>query len=132
MSGPAIDYGTDLSCTNDLTPLMTEVSGIQTLSEALYRRFITPRGANIYDPNYGYDLQTLLNDDLSPVNLGPYTTSIQNECLKDQRVQNATAVLQLLSNGVLIVTITITSGLGPFTLVLSVTALSVTILQQAA
>lgn len=111
---------------------MGEVSGIRLLSEALVRRLTTPRGSVIDDPNYGFDLQSLLNDDLNPNSLGPITASIQNECLKDERVYAANAFVALVPNtGVLNVVLTITTASGPFKLVLAVSAATVTILQAS-
>jgi hypothetical protein len=126
------NFGTDLSCTTDLTTLMNEVGGIQIVSEAIYRRLTTPRGANIWDPNYGFDLQTLLNDDVNPGDLPPLQQSIQQECLKDQRIIACQCQLQLLPlpSGVLIITLTLTTGLGPFSLVLSVSNATVAILSS--
>lgn len=123
------NFGFDLSCTTDLDPLMVEVSGLALLGQAVYRRFITPRGSVIDDPNYGFDLQTLLNDDLDPQDVGQITASIQNECVKDERILSATASVVIVPPGILNVTLNLTSALGPFKLVLAVSAVTVAILQ---
>ena len=126
------NYGYDLSCVSDLTPLMAEVSGRRLLSEALVRRLQTPRGALIDDPNYGYDLVGEVNDDLGPSDVGRIQANVQAEMLKDERVIAAAATATFL-NGTLTVNIAITDGVGPFTLTLSVTSglLTVQLLEAA-
>jgi hypothetical protein len=123
------NFGTDLSCTSDLDPQMVLTSGLNLLSQAIYRRLTTPRGCVIDDPNYGFDLQLLLNDEHTPADVGPMTQQIQSECLKDERVLQCTAQLVLATSGVLTITLLLTSALGPFKLVLAVSAVTVAILQ---
>jgi hypothetical protein len=106
---------------------MTEVTGRQLLSEALIRRLLTPRGGLIDDTNYGYDLVGELNDDLSPNDIGRIGSSIDQEMLKDERVL-ASKTQVLFQNGVLIVTILITDGTGPFPLVLQVSGVTISLL----
>lgn len=124
------DLGTDLSCLEDLSPTMAEVSGRTCLAQAVARRLLTPRGRLIYDPNYGYDLEQFLNDDLGPGDLAKIAANIQNEALKDERVLTATAAV-VVQNKALIVTLTIDDGDGPFTFVLPVSLVTVQLLQVA-
>jgi len=121
------DYGTDLSCVADIDANGFEVSGRLLLGQALSRRLSTPRGRLLEDANYGYDLSQFLNDDLSGADLGEIRTGAEAECLKDERVFAATAAVTLVAN-VLIVSLVIQDGIGPFPLVLSISAVTTTVL----
>jgi hypothetical protein len=122
-----VDFGTDLSCVSDLTPNMAEVSGNTVLAQAIARRLITPRGRLIDDPNYGYDLSAFLNADLGPGDVGKITANVYAECLKDERVLDAQVSVSLALN-VLTVTVTLSTANGPFTLVLSISSVTTSLL----
>ena len=123
----AVNYGSDLSCVSDIDPAAYEVSGRLLLGQALSRRLMTPRGRLLEDANYGFDLTQYVNSDLAPVDLAQIRAGIETECLKDERILGATANVQLINN-VLIVNVILLDGVGPFPLVLSVTAVTTTIL----
>lgn len=123
----SVNYGHDLWCITDLDPGMIEVDGRRCLAQAIARRLITPRGGLIDDPNYGYDLTAFLNGDFDQPTLARMNGQIVAECLKDERVVSASSQV-VVTGGVLIVTIAITDGLGPFPLVLSISNVSVQIL----
>lgn len=128
---PVPDYGRDLWCLNDLDPAGAEVSGLQCLAQALYRRLITVRGTLIGDRNYGYDLTQLLNDDLSAADLPRIAASVDAEFLKDERVKASESVAQLMNGGVLNVTSLVTPSVGPtFRLTVAASALTVQLLQS--
>jgi hypothetical protein len=124
----ATDYGTDISCVNDFAPDGRITSGRHILAEAICRRLITPRGRLIDDPNYGFDLTGYTNDDMSPGDIAAMRVGIEAECLKDERVSAAVATASLAAGGILAVGITLTDGNGPFSLVLSVSATTISIL----
>ena len=105
---------------------MSTSTGRRGLGEAMARRLQTPRGRLIKHPNYGYDLTEELGDDISTADLARIASSVEEECLKDERVLSCTAVVTFLA-GVLTVVITLADAAGPFVLVLSVSAVSVTI-----
>ena len=149
VSAPVINpaLGSDLSGVSDLDPTMAEVSGRLCLSQNLARRLITPRGTLIDDPNYGYDLTQYLNADIGPSDIAQIQAGVEAEFLKDERVLDATIVAQFVGPtqvqaaltatianpqpvplGVLIITATVTDSTGPFTLVLSVSNVTVTLL----
>ncbi len=122
------DLGSDLSCIQDLTQEMATVSGRICLAQALARRIITPRGALIDDPNYGYDVTDFLDDDVLPQVLRQLGGNIDAEFLKDERViASLTTVVN--SAGKLIINSSVQDGDGPFTLVLSVGDVTVDILK---
>jgi hypothetical protein len=139
--------GTDLSGVSDLTATMAESSGRQCFGEALARRLITPRGGLIDDDNYGYDLTSFANDDIGQGDVQQIQSNVEAEFLKDERVIAAAVTVQFVgasqvaaaqsgtvsapapgTAGVLVVTATITDSLGPFTLTVSVSALTVSLL----
>lgn len=123
----SVNYGHDLFCVNDLDPGMLEVDGRVCLAQALARRLITPRGGLLDDPNYGYDLTGFLNDDVTHATLASMQGQINAEMLKDERVIAASSTVVFVS-GQLIVTISITDGVGPFPLVLAVSSVTVQVL----
>lgn len=124
----ATNFGSDLSCVTDLTPAMAETSGQHIVAEAVARRWQTPRGGLIDDPSYGYDLTDFVDDDISQQDIARLSAGAEAEALKDERVFACT-VKTTFAGGLLIVVGTITTALGPFTLVLSVSAVSVQILR---
>lgn len=122
-----INYGHDLFCVTDLDPGMIEVDGRVCLAQAIARRLMTPRGTLIDDANYGYDLTAFLNDDVDASTINRMQGQIVAECMKDERVVGATATVVYTAQQ-LIVTISLTDGVGPFPLVLAVSAVTVQIL----
>ena len=128
MATSIVNYGSDLWCGPDLKSDMRVVSGRTLVAQAVYRRFITPRGSLKDDPNYGLDLEQLLNDDTGPDAVGRITAAIQAEAVKDERIFTASASVSLAA-GALSVSLTLTDALGHFLLVLGVSSVGVTLLQ---
>ncbi len=126
------DYGTALSCVNDIDAASRTVTGNRVVAEALARRLMTPRGRLIGYPNYGYDLTQFVNADLSPRDLAGIKVGIVAECEKDERVESVDANVVLATDGTLTVTIAVVGTKGPFTLVLGVSQVTVELLQVAA
>lgn len=79
------DYGFAISCTDDLNT-GRRVTGATLVAEALYRRLTTRRGTLLSDPNYGLDLEDMLQDDITPAQLATLPGRIRLECAKDPRV----------------------------------------------
>lgn len=129
-----VDYGTTVSCTSDLDVSGNLISGIRVLSEALTRRLLTPRGRLLDDPDYGYDVTGLINADMTSQEINQISGQIDTEIMKDERVTNSstTAVLNSLPGNVvsLTTTTTVTTGSGPFRLVLNVSAITVQLLSM--
>jgi hypothetical protein len=88
-------YGTDLSCTTDLTPTLAEVDPLSpsAIVEALIRRFSTPRGSLEDDQDYGLDLRQHCNRGVTQRELRALAGSMQGEAQKDDRVESATVTL---------------------------------------
>lgn len=87
-AGGELGYGTDLSCTTALDPGLAEVdpSSPSAIVEALIRRYITPRGGLLDDPNYGYDVRAWLNRGATNASLQALAGAMQAEARKDDRV----------------------------------------------
>lgn len=125
-------YGTDFwigGSTLDADPSMRLVTGRALLSQNLVCRFSTPRGSVIDCPNDCLDLRDEVSDGLTSSELNALRGKIQQEALKDQRVKTVAVTTSFnYSTSTLTVTMNVTSLYGPFALVLSVSALTVTIL----
>lgn len=127
----ANSFGTDLSCVTDLTSDCAEVSGVMCWLQNLCRRLQTPIGTLIDDPDYGYDILDQLDAEIDTSTLGAIGADIDSEFLKDERtLASSTTVVSVVQNGAVTLTITsrLRSALGPFTLVLSVSQVTVQIL----
>jgi phage baseplate assembly protein W len=133
--------GSDLAGVDDLSPAMTEVSGRVALAQSLARRLITPRGALIYDVNYGYDLNQWVNADVSQADIAQIQGYVRQEMLKDQRVISAQVSSQYVGptqvtvaqtaivadpnpypTGVIVLNIQIQDSNGPFTLTATISS----------
>jgi phage baseplate assembly protein W len=119
------ELGRDLSCVSDCTPDFREVTGRRLLLEAVARRLTTTRGTLLDDPNYGFNVQDHLNDDMSQADIAAMQAGAEAECIKDERVQLATVSASLSREGVLTVDVEITDADGPFQFTLLVTAAKV-------
>jgi phage baseplate assembly protein W len=126
MAAP-VDFGTEVSCISDFAADGRTVTGNAVVGEAIARRLSTPRGRLIDDPNYGFDLTAYVFDDMTARDIAALCAGATAEALKDERVQDA-AVQAVLAKGLLTVTVSITTALGPFRLVLAVTAVSFAVL----
>jgi hypothetical protein len=131
MNSTTTDYGSDMSLLMDLDPMGTTVRGRLLLAQALIRRWTTPRGRLLDDPNYGYAVTDELNDDLSPADVSDIADNMDAEAIKDERVVSSQTQVQFnKANGYLITTTIIDDGAGPFPLVLQISDVTVTILSQ--
>lgn len=123
-------YGSDLSCITDIDGSGLEVTGRRVLSQALARRIISPRGCLVDDPNYGTDLTTYINADIPRGGEGRIASQADAEFRKDERVISSLTTASFLA-GVVTLSTTITDGAGPFSLVLAITSVGVSVLQPA-
>lgn len=128
-----VDFGTDLSCTDDLDETMKEISGQDVLAQAIYRRLTTPRGQLIDDPDYGIDVRSFLSRGVDAGKLHEIEGTIRQEVLKDERVANVTAKATIdYKTYSITVSLIVTTGDGPFRLVFSITADTVEFLKEGA
>jgi hypothetical protein len=124
-----VDFGTELSCTNDIAGDSRMVSGFRVVGEAIYRRWITPRGRLIGYPNYGTDLTQYVNDDMGPKDIDAMCADLETEALKDERVTDAVVTATLDNDGLLTVVGVFGTGQGPFTLTVAASDVTVTLLE---
>jgi phage baseplate assembly protein W len=123
------DFGQDFDFFDDLNPQMTLVGGLQNLGQAIKHRLETGRGTLFYAPNYGLDTRAWLEETIDPAFLSTAAVQIQNEVLKDERVNAATVNATFdLASDILTIQINVTTDNGPFVFILAVTSLTVTLL----
>lgn len=89
------DFGEDVSTFPDLDVTGNSITGLRTIAEACLRRLSTPEGSLEYDPDYGYDLRDLLNEDLDARDLRRHAARAEIELEKDERIARADVVLSL-------------------------------------
>lgn len=127
------DYGSDLSCTTDLDGLCRVVTGNELMAEVCVRRLYCPAGGLLSDPTDNtLDARDFLSADIGPGDL----TRIQGLCAQalmgDPRILSAQVTAKFdNASRTLTLTINVVGALGPFTLTLSVTALTVELLRPA-
>jgi hypothetical protein len=86
-----LGYGVDLDCVTDTTPALTEVrpQSPHAIGQAVLRRLITPRGAVLDAPDYGYDVRGRLNHGTTTDDIRSMESDVRGEAMKDDRVTNA-------------------------------------------
>lgn len=128
-----MDYGSDFSGTEDIDALWsfyeTTTQKITALTQAIARRFVTPRGGLFYDQSYGLDLRSFVSDTAEPASV---EAMIAAEARKDDRVDDCKASIVAtggLGNQSWNVQINCISNSGePFALTLAVSAVSVSLI----
>lgn len=130
MSNAAINLGTCWGTPDgqDLSMPSYMASGLQCVAEAILRRWSTSQGELIDDPNYGYNLTDLINDDLSPTQLAYAAQQAAAQAQLDERVLQCAVQLTLTVAGLLTVVANVITAAGPFQLVLAVSAVTTKIL----
>ena len=124
-----VDYGSDLACLDDLDENMSEISGLTCLTQALYRRITTSRTGLIDDPDYGFDVTSLVDCAMTRRQMAIIASQIDGEFMKDERVLRSSTIGAYQSDqgatGRYVATSTVTTADGPFKLVLSVSSVTV-------
>lgn len=89
-------FGSDFSAFTDLDANLTFLEGDEqeavALTQAVARRFITPRGGDPWDPAYGLDLRSFLSDSY---NADEVALMISAEARKDERVQDCAVEIEV-------------------------------------
>lgn len=119
------DFGTGIDGVSDLPIRFNTVSGFRNLGNNIARRLQTPRGSLPWAPNDGYDVRALLSEGFTDLSF--IISAIEAEVEKDERVLSCSASYSF-SGSRLILTLSVSTAAGPFTLVLGVDALTVEIL----
>lgn len=133
MSYENVNYGREVSCT---TSLLTGryVSGVTVVAQAIYRRLTTPRGLLLGGESeacYGLDLMSLVGSVSDSRSASSLPGRIENECRKDERIETVKATVVRTVDGpstTYTITIQATTALGPFTLQMLVSAVTVELL----
>lgn len=126
-------YGSDLSCTSDLTETMDEVDGLTTLAlaQALVRRLDCPRGAVGDDDDYGMDLRAMCNQGVAASDVRELASKVRSEIEKDDRVERCGVTVTPSSTGtdlrVELAVSAVDPAIGVFKLTLAVTSAAVLI-----
>ena len=124
----ADDYGTDCTATTDLDPYFTLVSGTTVVAQSLARRLQTPPGGLVDDPDYGYDLRSWVNRDMTTRDRFELTQRVEAECMKDERVSSLTVDLAVTTTTITVdLAVTLRAG-ETFPLVLTVSSVTVSVL----
>ncbi len=137
----ATDFGSDISTfagvgnTVDIDPLLPLMTGQRCVLEAVARRFMTVRGSLAQGAgkdvaSYGFDLMGIVGKRMTQVAILRAQADIEAEAEKEQRVLKATLVefVEVTPNAYRM-RLSISTAGGPFDLTLSVSAVSVAILQ---
>jgi hypothetical protein len=113
----------------DADPSMRTTTGRQLLIQSLLCRQTTPRGSVIDCPNDCINIIDYVSAGMTPAAITQLYGTIQTELLKDQRVTSAivTGSYSFQTSG-LTINEAIQSSYGPFTLVLAVSSVTVTLL----
>lgn len=126
-----LGYGRDLSCVTDCTSDFLELEETDTariVAQAVCRRFITPRGGLLDEPDYGCDLRAECNRGLTQTELRTLQSRMRSEAMKDERVESATVQLSAAAAGdvtTLSARVVITprdAAVTPFAFVVSITS----------
>ncbi len=123
-------FGSDFAGWEDLDQRLTVLEGesdeLTAVAQSLARRLSTPRGGLFYDPNYGYDLRSLVGDTMEPSNAA---MAIEAECRKDERVKKVKAEITVVGDSwTIAITGTAKNG-EAFALTLGVSQVTITLLK---
>jgi hypothetical protein len=127
-----INYGQDTYDLTDLPLVDTQVISFQNIGLRIARRLTTPYGALAAindDPDFGYDIFQLLNGTFSPNDITGIKADIENECLKDETIQDVDVTITLSSGNIAEITVDLTTSIGPFSLVLDISDVTYSTLQ---
>lgn len=85
-----LGYGTDLDCAADCRDDFSEIDpqSPRAIVQALIRRWTTPRGALVDDPDYGFDIRAYYNRGVTLSELRALTMQMASEARKDDRVSD--------------------------------------------
>lgn len=127
------DFGKDVSCTTGLRT-GRYATGARLVGEAAFRRLSTPRGTlrgGDDEANYGLDLAEAIGSATTAATAAALPGQIEAELLKDERITSVDAQVTVTSNGPAQswqVSISADTDVGPFTLVLAVSGVTVSLL----
>ena len=122
-TGADVGFGSDLSCTDDVSPTFETISGDEPLAvaQAAYRRLRTAIGELLDDPDYGCDIEAYIQRGLTPQVLQELKIGAQAELLTDDRIATVDVNLTSTDPTTYLLDIRCTSTQGPFSLTFELT-----------
>jgi hypothetical protein len=117
-----LGYGSDLSCTDDITPDADEIPGdsLRGLAESNYRRVTTRRGSIPDAPDDGVDINDYLNQGITPAKLAEIPGILKNELEKDDRNSDVAVTMTPTGADTYDIAISGSAAAGPFSLTFAV------------
>ncbi len=118
-----LGWGSDLSCTDDLDPTMSEILGSDPLAvaQANYRRLRTTPGELLDDPDYGKDIDAYIQQGMTAAALQRIPAEVTAELQQDDRNNNVRANLTKTTDGAYRLDVSADSVVGPYSLTLALT-----------
>lgn len=125
---PQVNYGVDLSATTGLDPTFRLVSGSVLMGQVCLRRLYCPLGGLIGQPTaITLDVRDLVGLGMTPAEVSRQESLCEAALEDDERISSASVRIMPDGEG-LRVYASGSGALGPFSLVLSVTRVSVQVL----
>jgi hypothetical protein len=127
---PDPDYGVDLSCTDDLDPLLLDVTGTELMNQVALHRWMGRTGSLLSNPiDNTIDVRDFVSSGITPADLPRIRGQCASALTGDQRIYSATVSASfdpklnvLTLNGVGV------GANGPFNLTVAVTSVTVELL----
>jgi hypothetical protein len=123
-------YGSDTLWPGDVPLISVPVTDpFIVVGQRIRNRLSTPRGGLAIiggDPNGGFDVRRFVLSRVSAARLAQAEAQVRDEVLKDEAVQSAIVKFTYQSNGTLTIGVDCILAIGPLTLTLTVTQLTVT------
>jgi hypothetical protein len=124
-------YGTDVRCMNDADALFTPTTGLDCIKQDAYHRLTTDDlpgddgSGGLVIVGWGFDVRRLLGTPTS--RLRSLEPTLVDVLLRDERIQSARVTLTATTtSGVadILLTVTCTTALGPFTLIRNISTIT--------
>ena len=112
-TGAQASFGQTWGGVTDLSTPSIMVSGNTAIAQMILKRFTTPRGRCLTDPNFGLDLTQYISKTMSQAQAVSLQRQCNQEATKDERVSSAAIALTFLG-GAISVSGTVQTASGPF------------------
>lgn len=121
-------FGSDFGGVTDFDANWTfQTNETRVLQEAIARRLMCPSGGLFYDSRYGFDVRSLIADNVDPDYVARL---IDAEVKKDERVSSSQTLVTVVGDTATIGVTCVASTGATFALTLSVNSLTVTLLNS--
>ena len=127
----SVDFGTDWACELDLDPYGRTATGLEVVRQSAVRRLTSALGSLLGDPLYGFDVASLLSKSGSQSTMvASAMVPIRNQLLRDERIETVRLDEGIYSaaDKSLRLAMTVTTSLGPFFLIFTLSAAGIEIL----